>query len=112
MVGERGLEARLGCGLRGGELGLELGLRGGLGCGLAGGQGGGLGLRELRLGGGELGFGLSFGFGYFGAEFRLMRLHAKRIEELEVVRTGYLRLKGRMEARKGRREGGAHGGKP
>ncbi len=104
VVGERGVEARLGCRLYGCELGLELGVSGGLGRGL--------GLRELCLGSGKLGLGFCLGFGYFSAEFRLMRLNAKRIEELEVVRAGYLSLKGRLEARKGRREGGAHGGKP
>lgn len=112
MVGERGVEARFGGGLGGGKLGLKLGLSGGLGSGLAGRKGGGLSLCELGLGGGKLGFGLSLSSGYFGAEFRLMRLHQERFEELEVGRAGHLRMKGRLEARKGRREGGAHGGKP
>jgi hypothetical protein len=45
-------------------------------------------LGGLRLGCGELGFGLGFGRSDFGAEFNLVGLHQKRFElgEFRVVR--------------------------
>lgn len=98
--------------LGGGQLGLKLHLSGSLSGSLGGGERGGLGLSELDLRRCELCLGLGFGGRNFGAEFCLVGLHQERFELGEVRLSGNLRLKGRMEARKGQREGGAHGGKP
>lgn len=98
--------------LGGGKLGLKLRLSSGLSGSLGGGELGGLGLSELGLRRGELCLGLGFGGRNFGTEFYLVGLHQERFELGEVRLSGNLRLKGRMEARKGQREGGAHGGKP
>lgn len=108
MGGYGGGESSLGSLLGGGKLGLKLRLSSSLG----GGECGGLGLSELGLRRCELCLGLGFGGRNFGTEFCLVGLHQERFELGEVRLSGNLRLKGRMEARKGRREGGAHGGKP
>ena len=108
MGGYGGGESSLGSLLGGGKLRLSSGLSSSLG----GGECGGLGLSELGLRRCELCLGLGFGGRNFGAEFCLVGLHQERFELGEVRLSGNLRLKGRMEARKGQREGGAHGGKP
>ena len=112
MGGYGGGESRLGSLLGGGKLGLKLRLSSGLSSSLGGGECGGLGLSELGLRRCELFLGLGFGGRNFGTEFYLVGLHQERFELGEVRLSGNLRLKGRMEARKGQREGGAHGGKP